>query len=79
MNLLEKLTDIGLRRLYKFVLKRSIGRYLDEELRLDQVKVQSRDGLVTINNVGLNCDVLNEEIMNLSVESAFILKRASVE
>ena len=68
MNFLEKLTDISLRRLYKFVIKRTIGQYLEDDLVLDQVSVSSRDGRVVISDLALNCDVLNMEfidVMNL--------------
>jgi hypothetical protein len=61
---LDSLTDIGLRRLYKFVLKRTIGKYLREELLINQLKVQSRKGIVSVNNLHLDCDLLNEELLN---------------
>lgn len=61
---LGSLTDIGLRRLYKFVLKRAIGKYLREELIINQLKVQSRKGIVSVNNLHLDCDLLNEEFLN---------------
>jgi hypothetical protein len=66
MNFLEALGDLSLRRLYKFVIKGIIGRYLENELLIDQLNVRSRDGLVTLSALSLNCDVLNEEILQAS-------------
>lgn len=63
MNFLEALGDLSLRRLYKFVIKGIIGRYLENELLIDQLSVRSRDGLVTLSGLALNCQVLNEEIL----------------
>jgi hypothetical protein len=59
------ITDISLRRLYKFVLKRTIGKYLEDELLIDQLEVHSRDGLVRLNDIRLSADVLNEELADL--------------
>lgn len=59
-------TDIALRRLYKFILKRTIGRYLDDELSIEQVKVISRDGIVTLTNLKLKVEVINQEFLAYS-------------
>jgi hypothetical protein len=45
--------------LYKFILKRVLGPILDDELLLDQISLTSRDGLVELNDIALNCDYLN--------------------
>ena len=68
----SKLTDIGLRRLYKFILKRTIGVYLDSELLIEQLQVSSRDGLVTLHDLRLSCDLLNEDYLRYirSLQSA---------
>jgi hypothetical protein len=60
----NKLTDIGLRRLYKFVLKRTIGKYLEDELLIDQLEVRSRDGIVRLSDIRFSAAVLNEELLD---------------
>jgi hypothetical protein len=62
MNFLTDLTDIGLRRVYKFVLKRLLGKYLFDEIILDQITVNSRDGKVSLSDLNFDPNVLNEEI-----------------
>lgn len=57
----NQLTDIGLRRLYKFILKRTIGKYLQDELLIDQLHVISRDGIVKLTGIKFNAEVLNNE------------------
>lgn len=63
-TIFQQLTDLGLRRVYKFVLKQTIGKYLDNELLIDQLDVQSRDGRVKVHNLALDTKLLNEEIFN---------------
>ena len=58
---LSSITELGLRRLYKFILKRIIGDYLESELLIEQLEVSSRTGLVTLTDLRLNCDVINDE------------------
>lgn len=62
---LSKLTDLGLRRLYKFVLKRTIGKYLEDELLIDQLEVKSRDGVVKLRDIKFNAQVINDEFLEL--------------
>lgn len=57
----HSLTDIALRRLYKFILKRTIGKYLEKELLIEQLQVTSRDGVVRLNDISLKVDVINDE------------------
>jgi len=57
----HSLTDIALRRLYKFILKRTIGKYLEKELLIEQLQVTSRDGIVRLNDISLKVDVINDE------------------
>ena len=64
----NKLTDIGLRRLYKFILKRTIGVYLESELLIEQLEVSSREGLVTLNDLKLNCDLINEDYFRYRIQ-----------
>jgi hypothetical protein len=62
MNFLTDLTDIGLRRVYKFVLKRLLGKYLYDEIILEQISVNSRDGKVSLCDLNFDPTVLNEDI-----------------
>ena len=59
MNIFSSITDIGLRRVYKFVLQRVLGPFLDDDLLLDQVSLSSRDGRVEIDDIALSCEQLN--------------------
>lgn len=63
-SIFESITDATLRRVYKLVLKRTIGKYLEDELLIDQLQVQSRDGKFAVHNLRLNPDLLNDEIFN---------------
>lgn len=69
MNYFAQVTDSALRRIYKFVLKRLIGKYLREELVLEQLVVNSRKGTIEIDLLNFDVDILNEEYF-----SAFPLK-----
>jgi hypothetical protein len=55
--------DWALRRVLKFVLKRSVGRYLQTELDLEQLDVQLGCGAVELRNVLLNCDSINQRLV----------------
>ncbi|CAI5742509.1 unnamed protein product [Hyaloperonospora brassicae] len=63
MQFFKHLTDPALKRLYKFVLKRMIGRFLAaDELDLDQLDVHLRSGRLELCDLLLNADVLNAEL-----------------
>ncbi|RLN63319.1 hypothetical protein BBP00_00004244 [Phytophthora kernoviae] len=63
MQFFKQLTDPALKRLYKFVLKRMIGRFLAVgELDLDQLDVHLRSGRLELCDLLLNADVLNAEL-----------------
>jgi hypothetical protein len=63
MNFFGSLTDAALRRVYKFVLKRSIGKYLQDEFVLDQVEVKTREGTIKLYDLNFNVNELNEEFL----------------
>lgn len=65
MNYFDNVTDQALRRLYKFILKRTIGKYLRDELVLEQLKVNSREGHIELNSLYFDCNIINEEFLNL--------------
>lgn len=66
MEYLKRLTDVSLKRLYKFVLQRAIGRFLAADLLLDQLELVDEQGsgagLVVVSDLDLDCDALNEEL-----------------
>jgi hypothetical protein len=57
----SRLTDLGLRRIYKFLIKRTIGKYLENELLIDQIEVISGEGVVNLTDITLNCSIINDE------------------
>lgn len=59
-SMLESITEIGLRRLYKFILKRVLSQILLDDLSLDQISMTSRDGTVQLTDLALNCEYLNQ-------------------
>jgi hypothetical protein len=62
MEYFSSLTDMGLRRLYKFLLKRTLGKYLLTDITMDDIQVASRDGVIKLTNLQLNPIALNEEM-----------------
>ncbi|CAK4947130.1 unnamed protein product [Aphanomyces euteiches] len=57
---LTALTDPALKRLYKFVLKRVLGRFLQHELDLSQLQVHLRQGTLHLVELELHADAINE-------------------
>lgn len=43
----------------------TIGKYLEDELLIDQLEVKSRDGVVTLRDINFNAQVINEEFLEL--------------
>ncbi len=73
-HIFHSLGDIALRRVYKFVLKQTIGKYLKDDLLLDQLQVKTREGVIEIRDLALDSDQLN-----LALESLpFTISSASV-
>jgi autophagy-related protein 2 len=56
--------DWTLKRVLKFVLKRSLGRYLKTELDLEQLEVQLGTGTLELRNVLLNTDNVNQQLVS---------------
>lgn len=56
-------TDWALKRVLKFVLKKSIGRYLQSEPDLEQLDVQLSTGTFELRNVLLKCEAVNSELV----------------
>ncbi|KIZ05135.1 hypothetical protein MNEG_2829, partial [Monoraphidium neglectum] len=54
--------DWALRRVLKFVLKRSVGKFLQTDLDLEQLDVQLGTGAVELRNVLLNCNTINQRL-----------------
>jgi hypothetical protein len=62
-SIFDSLSNVGLRRLFKFAVKRAIGKYLENELLIDQLTVQSRDGVMSLSGLNMNCELLNNEVL----------------
>ncbi len=56
-------TDWALKRVLKFVLKKSLGRFLHSEPDLEQLDVQLSSGIFELRNVLLNCQAVNEQLV----------------
>lgn len=54
----------GLKRVFKFVLKRSLGPFLKTEVDLDQLDVHLGTGTLELRDVLLNCQYLNEQLVS---------------
>ena len=76
MSLFDQFSDETLKRVFKFVLKRVIGRYLIDDIVLNQISVQSRDGIVKIFSLNVDCDVINNEF--LAASTLFRVKKCSI-
>ena len=75
-SMFDSFSDATLRRLFKFVLKRSIGRFLRDELALEQVTVSSRNGILIIVDLDLDPVAINEELF---VGSPIQLRRCTIK
>ena len=45
------------KRIFKFLLKRTLGRFLSKEIDLEQLEVQLGAGFVQLNDLEINVDV----------------------
>lgn len=72
--LLQTLQEQTLRRLYKFVLRRAIGRFLKSDSVLEEVNVNLSEGRVELGHLELDENVLNESAAGLPLR----VVRASV-
>jgi hypothetical protein len=75
-SIFDSFSDATLRRLFKFVLKRSIGRFLCDELALEQVTVSSRQGVLSIIDLIINPIAINEEFF---ASSPLQLRRCTIK
>ena len=64
MNIFSSITEVGLKRLYKYVLKKAIGRYINDDLDIDQLEVSSNEGYIIINDIDIDCNVINDDYLN---------------
>lgn len=58
-------TDWALKRLAKFLLKRSLGRLLKSDVDLELLEVALGSGSLALRNVLLDCDYINEILVRL--------------
>jgi hypothetical protein len=66
-SLLHCLSDYSLPRVYKFILKRTIGHYLQDDLLIQQLQVNSKDGELILRDLALSASLINEEIFSNSL------------
>lgn len=66
-SILETITELGLRRLYKFILKRVLSPILLDDLSLEQISLVSRDGTIQLTDLALQCSYLNEYLAPLPI------------
>ena len=52
----------ALRRVFKFVLKRALGRVLKNELNLEQLDVALGSGTLELRDAVLNCDYVRQQL-----------------
>ena len=57
-------TDWALKRVLKFLLKKSVGRFLHSEPDLEQLDVQLSTGTFELRNVLLNCKAVNDQLVS---------------
>ena len=55
-------TQWATRRLFKFLLKKRLGRYVRGEVDLEQLDVQLGSGLAQLNDVALDADYINTQV-----------------
>ena len=60
-------TDWVLKRLAKFLLKRTLGRLLHPDVDLDLLEVALGSGSLAMHRVLLDCDRVNELLVRASV------------
>ena len=78
MSLFDQLSNETLKRVFKYVLKKTIGQYLiEKEILLDQIYVHSRDGIVKIFSLNVDCDYINTEFLQNS--GSFRVKSFTIE
>ncbi|CBN78544.1 ATG2 Autophagy-related protein homolog [Ectocarpus siliculosus] len=60
MDIFRRLTNPTLKKLYRFVLKRLVGRFLDDDIALEQLDVQLGAGRVELTDLKINVVALQE-------------------
>lgn len=63
-------TDWALKRVAKFLLKRSLGRVLKSEVDLELLEVALGTGSLAMRRVLLDCDYINELLVCCALHSA---------
>eukprot|EP01135_Chromosphaera_perkinsii_P009738 Nk52_evm3s1869 gene=Nk52_evmTU3s1869 len=69
------------KRLSKFVLKRTIGQFLEEDIELDNLSVKISTGILELESLHLNVEALNDTLPNsapVRINSGFIGKVKAV-
>jgi hypothetical protein len=64
-----------LKRLYVFILKKSIGKFLKNPLHIEQLEVQISAGVIELHDVELNVEVLFVAVATLIFSTSFFITR----
>ncbi|CAM9802399.1 unnamed protein product, partial [Sphacelaria rigidula] len=70
MEVFRRLTNPTLKKLYRFVLKRLVGRFLDDDITLEQLDVQLGSGRIELTDISINARALEEILPHLSFRLA---------
>ena len=54
-------------RLCRYLLEHYLGQYFEQKLVLQQLNIDLYNGSVTLNNINLNCNALNEQLKSLNL------------
>ena len=78
MDFISRLSTSAQRRVYRALLCRAIGRYLEGDLALEQLDVHLRAGTIDLRGLTLNVDAVNAMLAGepVRVRGGQILRRA---
>jgi len=71
-SFLNQLTELGVKRFFKLLLKRTIGQYLDGDLALEQFSIDSAEGLIKVENLELSSTIINDSLTAIKLPLKFI-------
>ncbi|GKV37988.1 hypothetical protein SLEP1_g45946 [Rubroshorea leprosula] len=69
------LSQLALKRLFKFLLKRTLGQFILGEIDLEQLDVQLSNGTVQLSDLALNVDYLNSMF---GAAASMVIKEGSI-
>lgn len=54
-------------RLCRYLLEHYLGQYFEQKIVLQQLNIDLYNGIVTLNDINLNCNALNEQLKSLNI------------